>query len=189
MLRPPKTRLTGAALAGLLAAGLVGIVGYGSPGTATPQASRTVLPVALWRTAPTPLPTIGQPAPERSPKAPVTLNSLHRSSSGFTTLTLTISNDGYPQMPVPAEWNGDYTYAGGAVSAITLTDEAHKVRYNPLRIDPDQLCVCTDAGELTPMIGKGESYVIYATFKLSPGTSSVTVNLPDFTAAKDIPVK
>lgn len=156
-----------------------------------PQASSHSLPASM-RLSPTPLPTIGQPAPEQSPNAPVTLNALHRTESGLVTLTWTITNRGYDNYVPPTEWVGIYDYAnvnGNApVSGITLTDEAAKIRYNPLRTDPDRVCICTNPGDQQAIQEKGGSEIMFETYKLPGSVKSVTVNIPAFSPAKNIPI-
>lgn len=152
----------------------------------TPSAPR-ILPVSM-KVSPTPMPTIGQPAPEASPKAPVTLNSLHRTQSGLVTLTWTITNNGYSQYQRPVDWVGIYDYANAPASGITITDESAKIRYNPLRIDPDRRCMCTETGNLKGVQEQGDSEILFDTYKIPASVKSVTVNIPDFSPAKNIPI-
>lgn len=145
------------------------------------------LPVAL-RVSPAPMPTIGRPVPEQSPKAPVTLNYLHRTESGFVALTWTITNSGYDQYTRPADWVGIYNYANASESAITVTDEAARIRYNPLRIDPDRTCMCTDVGSMRVLQNQGQSEIIFEVYKVPENVKTVTVNIPGFSPAKNISI-
>lgn len=146
------------------------------------------LPASLTKLSPTPMPTIGQPAPESSPDAPVTINSLHRSSTNLVSLTWSMKYNGGSDFTIPTNIVSVYKYAGSGSSAITLTDEAAKIRYNPLRADPSQTCICTNTSSIPNDLNKGESATFYEVFMLPATTKSVTVSIPGYSPAKNIPV-
>lgn len=161
-------------------------------------AGRAGLPIAMklsaaapspFNTA-SPMPSVGQaPAPEEWPDAPVTLNSLHRDSSGFVSLTWSVRNNGDSQFTLPAQWISTvYRYAPGPSSAITLTDESGKVRYSPLRMDPSGVCVCSDTTKLAASLDHGASAILTETYKLPAQVKSVTVSIPGYSAAKNVPI-
>lgn len=149
----------------------------------------TRTPVALQRSGPTPMPTIGQPAPEENPNAPITLNSLHRDSVGFVTLTWTIVyNASDDNFLVPRDLVSVYKYAGTSASAVTLIDEVGKMRYNPLRMDPSGTCICTDMPSIPLGLKDGESAILNEVYKLPANVNSVTVSIPGYSPAKNISV-
>lgn len=145
-------------------------------------------PVSMAKLSPAPMPTIGQPAPEGSPDAPVAINSLHRSSTNLVSLTWSMKYNGDSDFTLPTNLVSVYKYAGSGSSAITLTDEAAKIRYNPLRADPSQKCICTNTSSIPNDLNKGESATFYEVFMLPSTTRSVTVSIPGYSPAKNIPV-
>lgn len=148
------------------------------------------MPLVMQRLSPSPFPSIGQPAPEKYPNAPITLNSLHRDSLGFVTLTWTIVYNGDDEnFTVPRDLVSIYKYAGTSASAVTLTDEVGKVRYNPLRLEQSGSCICTSMPSIPLGIRNGESAVLNEVYKLPTNISSVTVSIPGYSPAKNIPVK
>lgn len=138
---------------------------------------------------PTPQPSIGSAEPEKYPGISITLNSLHRDSSGIVTLNWTATSNGGEQFWANVPWVGDvYKYADAPASAVTITDEAAKIRYNPLRIDPRQLCMCQTTTSIPALEQQGQSVNLFQTFKPPATVDSVTVNIPGFSPAKDVPV-
>lgn len=180
------------ALVGLVAASAV--VATKAPGAQAAESVRSSrsdarLPVALNRLNPTPLPTIGQPAPEKEPDAPVTLNVLHRDSFGLVSLTWTMAYNGdTPDYLIGPNLVSVYRYAGASASAVSLTDEVGKIRYNPLRMDPSGTCICTDNPSIPNDLNKGQSAVFYETYKLPATVHSVTVSIPGYSPAQNVPV-
>lgn len=188
MIKNKHIRMFLTCVASASAAVSVSIAGPAAAASAQPVRAHTQnLPISV-RFSPTPMPTIGQPAPEQSPKAPVTLNSLRRTESGLVALTWTITNSGYDQYIRPADWVGIYNYANASESAITITDEAAKIRYNPLRIDPDRMCMCTDAGGMRVVQNQGQSEIIFEVYKVPENVKAVTVDIPGFSPAKNISI-
>lgn len=152
---------------------------------------RPILPVAmkLSHATPAPMPTIGRPAPEKWPDAPVTLNTLHRDSYGAVLLTLTVQNNGDEQYSIPPGWYGAvFKYNAGVFNGITLTDESAKIRYYPLLAKPSGDCVCTVVGKISMVLEHGEYAVVYSVFKLPPNVKTVTVGVPDYSPAANIPI-
>ena len=182
------TRCIRAFLAGLVAASAVASTGAAARHATDTAQEDARLPVAMERLAPTPMPTIGQPAPEKYPDSPVTLNSLHRDSAGLVSLTWTVTNNGDSNYVIPTEFVSVYKYASASASAITLTDETGKIRYNPLRMDPSSTCICTDTTSIPTGLDKGESAVFNQVYKLPTGVNSVTVTIPGYSAAKNVSV-
>ena len=164
-----------------------------TPGTA--QAAPTAAkehPAALrvhLHAGPTPEPSIGSAEPEKYPGISVTINSLHRDSSGIVSLNWTASSNGGKQFWANVPWVGDvYKYDDAPASAVTITDEDAKIRYNPLRIDPRQLCMCQTTVNIPALEQQGQSVNLFQTFKPPADVDSVTVNIPGFSPAKNIPV-
>lgn len=146
------------------------------------------LQTALQQRSPAPMPTIGRPAPEKWPDTPAAINSLHRDSSGFVTLIWTLTYNGANDFTLPVEFVSVYKYAPAPFSAITLTDESAKIRYNPLRADPSGKCICTDNATVPNDLNKGQSATLYQVFKLPSNVTSVTVSIPGYSPAKNIAV-
>lgn len=187
-----RNKRSRALLAGLVAVSTVAAT-TGAADTATANRNQSAathrLPVALHKQSLTPQPTIGQPAPEEWPDTPVTINSLHRDSVGFVTLTWTMTYNGdTPDFSISTELVSVYKYAAGTISAITLTDESAKIRYNPLRADPSMTCICSDNSSIPRSLDKGQAATLYEAFKLPANVKSVTVSIPGYSPAKNIPV-
>lgn len=176
-------------IATAVAVGTVAGQGHAAAQVAQGAVDGAHLPVALQRANPAPMPTIGQPAPEKNPNASVTLNSLHRDSVGLVTLTWTmVYNASDESFVVPPALVSVYKYAGTSASAVTLTDEAGKIRYNPLRMDPSATCICTDMPSIPNGLSKGQSAILNEVYKLPANVNAVTVSIPGYSPAKSIPV-
>lgn len=161
--------------------------GHAGGYAATPH--RAALPVVLRTDAPTPLPTIGRPQPIKSPDIEVTLNSLHRDSSGLVTLTWSVRNTGSdPFYPNEVFTSDSYKYASPYISAITLTDESAKLRYNPLQTIPSEYCACTNTATVPSPVERDTPLTLYNMYKLPTNVSSVTVEIPHWTAVKNVAV-
>lgn len=151
-------------------------------------ASHLARPIALAPAGPTPMPTIGRPAPEKHPDAPITLNSLHRDKLGLVSLTWTLANNDQSESmnDPPSEVVNAYDYVGPTAGAVTLTDESAKVRYSPLRMDPGKTCVCTNGSAVPSTLANGQSAIYYEVYKLPLNVKSVTVTIPGYSPTKDI---
>lgn len=136
-----------------------------------------------------PQPSLGQPQPESSPNIQVTINTLHRDSSGLVTLTWTIKNNGQEGfLNAASQFTSDYNYEGGTAAGITLTDESAKVRYNPLRAIPSNMCTCTVLAGLPTPLTQGESVVLFEIYKLPNSVSSATINIAGYSPLKNIQI-
>lgn len=177
-------------LVAVTAVGATVMAASSSPAKAASTARHSVLPVAMKLSqTPAPMPTIGRPAPEQSPDAPIALNSLHRDSSGIVSLTWTVQNNADDMFNDPSDWvNGLYKYAPGYDTGITLTDETAKVLYRPLRADPSGVCICTDSSAVERVLDSGDYSIAYEAYKLPAQVKSVTVSIPGYSPAKNIPI-
>lgn len=189
----PASRFVRSLMVGLTVAAAVTAIGSSSAAAgAVPGTPATGRHMALaWAPAgPIPMPTIGRPAPEKSPEAPITLNSLHRDKLGLVSLTWTLTNNDQSNSmdDPPSEMMNPYDYSGAKASAITLIDESAKIRYKPLRMDPGKTCICTNRSGIPYTLDNGQSAIFYEVYKLPTNVNSVTVNIPNYSPAKDIAI-
>lgn len=148
------------------------------------------LPVLLQKQSPAPLPTLAQPAPEKWPGSSAKINYLHRDATGLVTLIWTMTYNGESDdFSVPEEMISAYSYNGGYISAITLIDQASKTRYNPLRADPSELCICSYGATVPRTLNRGQSATFYEVFKLPQNVTSATVDIPGYSPADNIPIR
>lgn len=170
--------LGGAALA-------LSLVGYSAPALAT--AADT--PAKAAATPPPPLPSLATAQPEKWPKIQASVNWLRRSSSGLVTLVWTLKNTGTEVFYPSAYFNGLYTmYKGESANGITLTDETGKVRYNTLRLESGR-CVCTSFSQAPTSIAQNQTITMFEVYKLPANVSKVTVGIPGYSPAKNVPIK
>lgn len=136
---------------------------------------------------PTPLPTLGRPQAQKAPSVELTLNTLRRDSTGLVTLVWTVRNTGSEDFDLVDHFRDtSYARVSTYISGITLVDETAKLRYNSLHIVPRDTCTCTDTPAAPNPVRSGEWETLYNTFKLPPSVSTVTVDIPGWTAMKNV---
>ena len=162
------------------------LVGYSAPALATAADAPAKAAAA---SNPPPLPSLATAQPEKWPKIQATVNWLRRSSSGLVTLVWTLKNTGTETFYPSAYFNGLYTtYKGESANGITLTDETGKVRYNTLRLESGR-CVCTSFSQAPTSIAQNQEITMYEVYKLPANVSKVTVGIPGYSPAKNVPIQ
>lgn len=168
------------------AAAITGFSGTAAAHIAIRPAQQAAQPLRV--ATPSPLPSIGQAQPEKHPDVQATINSLHRDSNGLVTLTWTVKNNGTESFHPSTEFLSDYAYQGQSSNGITLTDEAGKIRYNPLRMQQSNSCVCNSLSAGPLILDQGDSMYMFESYKLAPEVTTVTINIPGFSSLKNIQV-
>ncbi|MFW5419765.1 hypothetical protein J0910_24405 [Nocardiopsis sp. CNT-189] len=87
--------------------------------------------------------------------------------------------------------NEVYDYVGEGMSGITTLDEKGKMRYHPLR-DDNEICIC--AGTYRPVdfittVEDQKSSPYWNSFMIPKNVSEITLEVPGFKPARNIPVK
>ncbi|GAA3944338.1 hypothetical protein GCM10023085_27920 [Actinomadura viridis] len=124
--------------------------------------------------------------------AKVEVGPLRRAGEGYATLSWTAINDDPTKLQVDAVFNGlalSEGYYGAGVNGVAL--ESGKARYRVLRDGQGQglgsyfTAMNPQVSELT----QGESITLTAMYKISADVRSVTVDVPGFGKAQNVPVQ
>ncbi|MFF5260650.1 OmpA family protein [Actinomadura viridis] len=124
--------------------------------------------------------------------ARVEIGSLRRSSEGYATLSWTVFNDDSKTLNVDRVFTGlslSEGYFGFGVNGVSL--ENGKLRYRVLR-DEDSNGLGSSFTVMNPQVGEltqGESLTLTAMYKIPAEISTVTVDLPGFGKAQNVPVQ
>src|SRR5690606_32276606 len=84
-----------------------------------------------------------------------------------------------------------YSYIGKGMSGITALDEKNQVRYHPLQ-DDNKICMCSGTYRPVDFITTVEdkkSSPYWSSFMIPEDVSEITLEVPGFKPARNIPVK
>jgi outer membrane protein OmpA-like peptidoglycan-associated protein len=124
--------------------------------------------------------------------AKVQVGPLRRAGDGYATLSWTVINDDPATLRADAVFNGlslEEGYYGSAANGVAL--EAGKVRFRVLR-DSQGNGFSSSFATMNPQVSEltqGESLTLTAMFKIPAELSSVTVDVPGFGRAQNVPVR
>ncbi|MFD5412354.1 hypothetical protein [Streptomyces nojiriensis] len=109
------------------------------------------------------------------------INSAHRETGGFLTVTGQIKNTGSQSYKDTVAWRGiELKGTGESVAGATLVDKAGKKRYYVLR-DTESRCLCTTG---VSSVDPGQVIPFFAQFPAPPAsTTEVEFSLPTFATA------
>ena len=130
-----------------------------------------------------------QPQAAEVQSSKLEINALRRESSGLVALTWTVTNTGSQPLNVSGRFmfNGTY-FEGGATVGVNLFDASQRQRYRSLR-DQENHCVCTDfSGVGRTILNPGQDVTFYNLYKLPPDVTAVSVEIPDYVAAGNVPI-
>lgn len=124
--------------------------------------------------------------------ARIEVNALIRAPSGFATLVFTIVNEDRAAEYDPALMSDlDGLYIGGGTSGVTLQAGNRVVR--PLRTEDRQHVGSPDFNGFGPdaryRVGPGKRLTAWATYRVPDDVRTVTVRIPGFKPAADVPVE
>jgi outer membrane protein OmpA-like peptidoglycan-associated protein len=166
-------------------------VAFARPRPATPPpapaASGTAKPVLKIQGSPPPGYIGGWPRNTR-----VEVGPLRRHGDGYATLSWTVINDDPATLRADLVFNGlaiEEGYFGSVANGVAL--EEGKVRYRVLRdaqgngFSSSFVTMNSQVGELT----KGESLTLTAMFKIPAELPAMTVDIPGFGKAQNVPVQ
>jgi outer membrane protein OmpA-like peptidoglycan-associated protein len=125
-------------------------------------------------------------------KLTVTVNGLHRDSSGLVSLVWTVTNNGAEMVDVAGVFDaGLLQYDGRTAGGVSLLDRSAKLDYRTLR-DDQGVCLCTSfAFHEKREINPGESGTYANLFKPASSTTTVDVEIPyddRKTVIKNVPI-
>jgi outer membrane protein OmpA-like peptidoglycan-associated protein len=159
---------------------------------ATPSGGSAAGPPVTWSPGGK-LPAVAQGQLPDDQKLAVTVNGLHRDSSGLVSLVWTVTNNGAEMVDVAGAFDANLLqYEGRTTGGVSLLDRSAKLDYRTLR-DDQGVCLCTsfafdEKRELNP----GESGTYANLFKPAPSATTVDVEIPydDRKAViKNVPIK
>ncbi|MGH3392922.1 MAG: hypothetical protein ACRDOO_28990, partial [Actinomadura sp.] len=137
------------------------------------------------------LPVIATARPELAEvqSSKLEVNALRREASGLVALSWTVTNTGSEQLNVSGRFTFGGTYfQGGTTVGVNLFDATKRQRYRTLR-DQNNHCVCTDfTGVGRTILAPGQDVTFYNLYKLPPEVTAVTVEIPDYVAAGNVPI-
>ncbi|WP_017622548.1 hypothetical protein [Nocardiopsis chromatogenes] len=122
----------------------------------------------------------------------IEVNQAQRSGdSDYVTITWTMTITGDAVFEAKHNSNNLYRYNDRSVSSVTVTDEASEVRYHPLQ-DTDGFCLCT--GNFYPSnsiedVEEGQPATFWNSYMIPQETEKVSLSVPGFAPAKDIPIE
>lgn len=146
------------------------------------------VPKVVRAADPTPLPTVTQPESTKYQYVHMSINSLHRDSSGLVTLTYTAFNSGPGAYYPNADLVSPFDFRVPSSDKVTLTDEAAKLRYRALQMIPSRNCTCTEVGHVRGGVNQGQQAIFFNTYKLPANITKVTVSIPGNADAKNVPI-
>lgn len=128
--------------------------------------------------------------PAAADKTTANIGALRRDSDGFTVLTVVMHNDDPAVLDLSSLLTAPspQPHWGSGVSGITLTNAS--TRFWALR-NADGVYLSTNFDQLDSTdhnLGQGKTITLTAIFRLPPDLTSVTVNVPGFETAQNIPV-
>lgn len=158
-------------------------------GTAPARANAGAsVPKAVQAAEPTPLPTVTQPESTKYQYVHMSINSLHRDSSGLVTLTYTATNSGPGAYFANEDLVSPFSFRVPSSDKVTLTDEAAKLRYRSLQMIPSRNCTCTNLNTVPEAVNQGQQAIFFNTYKLPANVTKVTVSIPGNADAKNVPI-
>jgi len=160
-----------------------------TPPAAAPTAAAT--PTPTWTGGKLPVVATATAQDPKLKDVKLEINSLHRDTTGLTTMTWTLTNNGSGRFSVaftfvaPGQLG---TYDGVTVSGATLVDSAAKLQYLTLR-DETKGCICTRLNSGKGDLEAGDSVTYFDSYELPSSLSGVDISFPGFTKVTNVQVQ